>query len=42
MLMKHFAKLDQNKVHFIKDIRADAKGYEYLSNQRRLRSIRRG
>ena len=42
MLMKHFAKLDQNKVRFIEDIHANAKGYEYLSNQRRLRNIRRG
>jgi len=25
MLMKHFAKLDQNKVHFIEDIHANAK-----------------
>ena len=42
MLMKHFAKLDQNKVRFIEDIHANAKGYEYLSNQRRLRNIRHG
>ena len=42
MLMKHFAKLDHSKVHFIEDIHANAKGYEYLSNQRRLRNIRRG
>ena len=42
MLMKHFAKLDQSKVRFIEDIHANAKGYEYLSNQRLLRSIRRG
>ncbi len=41
MLMKHFAKLNQDKVHFIEDIHANAKGYEYLSNQRWLRSIRR-
>ncbi len=42
MLVKHFAKLDQDKVRFIEDIHANAKGYEYLSNQRRLRNIRRG
>ena len=28
----NFAKLDQNKVRFIEDIHANAKGHEYLSN----------
>ena len=32
MLMKHFAKLDKNRVHFIEDINANAKGYKYLPN----------
>ena len=40
MLMKHFAKLDKDRVHFIGDINANAKGYEYLSNQRRIRKLR--
>ena len=40
MLMKHFAKLDKDRVHFIEDINANAKGYEYLSNQRRIRKLR--
>ena len=40
MLMKYFAKLDKNRVHFIEDISANAKEYEYLSNQRRLRKLR--
>lgn len=40
MLMKHFAKLDKNRVHFIEDINANAKGYEYLSHQRRIRKLR--
>lgn len=39
MLMKHFAKLDKDKVHFIEDIKVNAKGYE-CSNQRRIRKLR--
>ena len=40
MLMKHFGKLDKNRVRFIEDINANAKGYEYLSHQRRIRKLR--
>lgn len=40
MLMNHFAKLDKDRVHFIEDINVNAKGYEYLSNQRRIRKLR--
>lgn len=33
--MKHFGKMEGPNIHYIEDIRANAKGYEYLTKMSR-------